>query len=151
MKLVLIVEDEHGAAEVLQLLLESHEYRVVAASNGNEALVLLGAEKPSVILSDFMMPHMNGAELGVQVRRDPLLRDIPFVFVSGTNEAIVKGSFKDYDGFISKPYEVDAMLALLDKLTTNGRLPAATSAEIDDSMRQLLKGIELPPDAKGKA
>ena len=41
MKLILIVEDEHGAAEVLKLLLESREYRVAAAANGDEAIVLL--------------------------------------------------------------------------------------------------------------
>jgi CheY-like chemotaxis protein len=145
MQLILVVEDEHGAAEVLKLLLESHGYRVAAAANGQEAVELLGAEKPSLILSDFMMPHMNGAELGNHVRRDPLLRDIPFVFTSGTNESIVRSAFKDYDGFLSKPYEVDPMLALLNKLVTSGRPIAATTAEIDDSMRQLLKGIELPP------
>jgi hypothetical protein len=67
--------------------------------------------------------------------------------MSGTDESIVRGSFRDYDAFVSKPFEVDALLGLLDKLTTTGRPTAATSAEIDESMRHLLRGIELPPEA----
>lgn len=146
MKLVLIVEDEHGAAEVLQMLLESHDYRVAAAANGEEAIKLLGAEKPALILSDFMMPYMTGAELGIHVRREPLLRDIPFVFMSGTDEAIVRRAFKDYDAFIAKPYEVDQILAILDRLMASGR-PTTTAEDVDVSQDQLLKGIALPPES----
>jgi CheY-like chemotaxis protein len=145
-KLVLIVEDEYGNAEILQLLLEAHGYRVVSAPNGRLALERLADEKPALILSDFMMPYLNGAELGEAVRRDPALRDIPFVFMSATSVDVVQRSFKDYDAFVRKPYEVDALLVLLDKLIAQGRAAAQpSSAEVDESMRQLLKGIRVPP------
>ncbi|URI07233.1 response regulator [Aquincola tertiaricarbonis] len=145
MKLVLVVEDEFGNREVLQLLLEAEGYRVQAASNGKAALALLAAEVPALILSDFMMPTMNGAELGQAVRADPALGLVPFVFMSATSEQVVRQSFRDYDAFLVKPFDIDTMLALVKRLCTQGRPHQPTSQEVGDSMRQLLKGIELPP------
>jgi len=145
MQLILIVEDEYGAAEILQLILEAHGYRVASAANGRAALEQLGGEKPAVIVSDFMMPHMTGAELGVAVRQNPALSEIPLLFISGTNEEVVQKSFGDYDGFLAKPYDVDALLSLLRELASGGRKQRVRSKDVDESMRQLLKGIELPP------
>lgn len=152
-KLVLLVEDEYGNAEVLRLLLEAEDYRVVHAANGRDALDLLSGEKPAVILCDFMMPHMTGGELGQAVRSNPALNDIPFVLLSGTQETVVRASFDDYDAFVAKPFTADSLLKLLDHLVTTGRpKPSPTASEpsgrdgdIDYSMRQLLRGIEIPP------
>lgn len=145
MQLILIVEDEYGAAEILQLLLEAHGYRVTSASNGKAALEQLNGERPSVIVSDFMMPHMNGAELGAAIRQNPALAEVPFLFISGTNEEVVQKSFGDYDGFLAKPYDLDALLTVVRELAAGGRKQRVRSRDVDESMRQLLKGIELPP------
>lgn len=145
MKLVLVVEDEYGNAEVLQLLLESAGYRVATASNGKTAMDLLQGEKPALILSDFMMPTMNGGELGEALRRQPSLAHIPFIFMSATSEEVVRESFRDYDAFLPKPFDVDTLLRLVARLVESGRLPPPSSKAVEDSMRQLLKGIPLPP------
>ena len=145
MQLILIVEDEYGAAEILQLLLEAHGYRVTSASNGKAALEQLHGERPAVIVSDFMMPHMNGAELGAAIRQNPALAEVPFLFISGTNEEVVQKSFGDYDGFLAKPYDLDALLTVVRELAAGGRKQRVRSRDVDESMRQLLKGIELPP------
>ena len=145
MKLVLVAEDEYGHAEILQLVLEGSGYRVVTAANGNVALELLAGEKPALILSDFMMPHCNGAELGNAVRNDPALREIPFVFMSGTSEEVVRRSFTDYDAFLPKPFDTDRLIELLERLIAAGRPVATRDPEVDESMRQLLKGIKVPP------
>lgn len=146
MKLVLIVEDEYGNAEILQLLLEAEGYRVVAASNGQQALDLLrGGEKPALILSDFMMPIMDGGEFGVALRRDAALAHIPFVFVSATSEEVVQRAFHDYDAFLVKPVEIDPLLALVKRLVSDGRQPLASNERAEESMRQVLKGMRVPP------
>lgn len=145
MQLILIVEDEYGAAEILQLILEAHGYRVTSASNGKVALEKLSGERPAVIVSDFMMPYMNGAELGLAIRQNPAWAEIPFLFISGTNEEVVQRSFGDYDGFLAKPYDVDALLSVVGELASGGRKQRVRSRDVDESMRQLLKGIELPP------
>ncbi len=145
MKLILVVEDEHGNAEIVQLLLEASGFRVATASNGKAALELLEGEKPSLILSDFMMPTMNGAELGDAVRRNAALAAIPFIFMSGTSEQVVRQAFRDYDAFVPKPFDVDTLLPLVARLAESGRPAPPSSKEVGDSMRQLLKGIHLPP------
>ena len=153
MKLVLLVEDEYGNAEVLRLLLEAEGYRVAQAGDGREALALLAGEKPAVILSDFMMPHMTGGELGEAVRAAPALKDIPFILLSGTQEDVVRASFKDYNAFVVKPFAAESLLKVLAHLVVSGRpqprLPTGDrdprSEDMDYSLRQLLRGIEIPP------
>ena len=145
MQLILVVEDEYGAAEVLQLMLEAHGFRVASAPNGKAALELLEGEKPAVIVSDFMMPHMNGGELGAAIRDNPSLRDIPFIFTSGTSEDVVRASFKDYDLFLAKPLFVDPLVEAIRRLADHGRPTPAREQDISASMRHLLKGIEMPP------
>ena len=146
MKLVLIVEDEYGNAEVLQLLLEAEGYRVAAASNGQHALDLLrDGEKPALILSDFMMPVMNGGEFGVAVRQDATLAHIPFIFMSATSEEVVRRHFQDYDAFMVKPVEIDPLLDLVKRLIEEGRPQRVDSDLAEESMRQVLKDMRVPP------
>ncbi|MCD2511745.1 response regulator [Comamonas endophytica] len=143
MKLVLVVEDEYGNAEILQLLLEAEGYRVAVASNGQHALqILMEGEKPALILSDFMMPIMNGGEFGQALSQDEALRDIPFVFMSATSQDVVRRVFKGYDAFLVKPIEFESLLLVVERLIARGRQPAA--GQVEDSMRQLLKGIHMP-------
>ena len=142
--LVLIVEDEYGSAEVLQLLLEAEGYRVASAPNGRAALDLLANESPALILSDFMMPIMNGGELGDAVRRNPALSRVPFVITSATDEEIVRRTFRDYDAFMTKPFAVEPLLALVERLVTHGRPSPPNHEAIGESMRHLMRGIDIP-------
>lgn len=144
MQLILVVEDEYGAAEVMELMLEAQGYRVASAPNGRAALELLAGEKPAVIVSDFMMPHMTGAELGVAIRSSAALSDIPFIFLSGTSEDVVQRSFADYDCFVSKPADMESLLSVIGDLL-GGRKPRIDASDVNKSIRHLLKGIEIPP------
>lgn len=145
MKKILVVEDEYGNAEILQQLLEAEGLRVMLASNGKQALQLLRTgEKPALILSDFMMPIMNGGEFGQAVSQDESLREIPFVFMSGTSVDVVRRAFSGYDAFLAKPIEFDSLLRVVTRLIAQGRPASAASARFEDSMRQLLKGIHMP-------
>lgn len=145
MKLILIVEDEYGNAEILQLLLEAEGYRVAVASNGKHALeILRDGEKPALILSDFMMPVMNGGELGQALSQDPTLSQIPFVFMSATSKDVVRRVFSNYDGFVVKPIEFDSLLLVVERLIAQGRPSRPANGQVEESMRHLLKGIHMP-------
>lgn len=145
MKLVMLVEDEYGNAEVMKLLLESEGYRVTSASNGKAALELLAGEKPAAILADFMMPHMTGGELGTALRASPTLSDIPFVMVSGTHESVVRENFADYDAFVPKPFVAEGLLRLLAHFVDKGRTVERRDPEVERTLRRLLQGIRIPP------
>lgn len=131
MKLVMIVEDEYAQAEVLQLLLEAHGYRVALATDGQAALQLCERETPALMLSDFMMPVMNGASLGVTVRCHAALADVPFVIMSGTSEPVVRALFADYDAFLCKPIEPGTALELIARFVTEGRAARFTTERND--------------------
>lgn len=145
MKLVLVVEDEYGNAEILQLLLEAEGYRVAVASNGKQALeILKDGEKPALILSDFMMPVMNGGEFGRAISQDETLSQIPFVFMSATSEDVVRRLFQGYDAFLVKPFDLDSLLLVLKRLLEEDRSPSNPSAQLEESLRHLLRGIRVP-------
>lgn len=145
MKMILVVEDEYGNAEILQLLLEAEGYRVALASNGKQALeILRDGEKPALILSDFMMPIMNGGEFGQAVSQDSALDHIPFVFMSATSQDVVRRVFAGYDAFLVKPIEFDSMLVILKRLMAQGPPTRRANGPVEESMRYLLKGIHMP-------
>ena len=145
MEMILVVEDEYGNAEILQLLLEAEGYRVAVASNGQEALdILQNGEKPSLILSDFMMPVMNGGELGQALSQDRMLSQIPFIFMSGTSQDIVRRVFSGYDAFLVKPIEFDSLLLVVKRLLAAGQPTQAANGQVEESMRHLLRGIHMP-------
>lgn len=145
MKLVLLVEDEFSYSEVIRLLLEGEGYRVITASNGEEALNCLQREKPALILCDFMMPVMHGGELGVAVRRDLRLLNIPFVFVSSSSEQVVRQSFDDYDAFLPKHCEIESLLQLVSRMVEQGRPSGTMCDDVRKTMMRLLKGMEPHP------
>lgn len=144
MHMVLIVEDEYGNAEILQLLLEAEGYRVAVASNGKQALdILRDGEKPALILSDFMMPIMNGGEFGRAIRQDEMLGQIPFVFMTGTSEDVVQRVFDAHDAFLAKPIEVDSLLLVVKRLIEDGRPNQASNDRVEESIRSLLKSVKV--------
>ena len=150
MKLILLAEDEYGSAEILQLLLETEGFRVVVASNGKVALDLLAGEKPALILTDFMMPHATGGELGLAVRANPMLEDIPVIIMSGTHESVVQKVFDDYDAFVEKPYTADALLKLVTHLAVQGRPHPSSAAgradpKLDESLQRFMRRLKMPP------
>jgi CheY-like chemotaxis protein len=87
MRTILIVEDEIDLAESLQLLLARKGYRVVLAYDGRDGLEKAIAEEPDLVLTDLMMPIMDGRELIARLRADPATRRIPVVAMSASHEA----------------------------------------------------------------
>ncbi|KVW94809.1 EAL domain-containing protein [Thiobacillus denitrificans] len=118
---ILIAEDSPTQAEQLQNLLEGHGYRVVVAANGRKALESLRRRKPSLVISDIVMPEMNGYELCKAIKADEALRDIPVILVTTLSDVldIMKGLECGADNFIRKPYEEKYLLARVDYLLMN--------------------------------
>ncbi len=82
MKTLLVVDDEYGIVEVLRLLLADEGYRVLTASDGEQALELMREQAPDAVITDQMMPLMSGAELFRAMRTAPALRKVPVVLIS---------------------------------------------------------------------
>ncbi len=78
----LVVEDSSTQAEHLKYILEKHGYEVAVAKNGKEAIDYLNTNLPSIIISDVVMPEMDGFELCKRVKGDEKLGKIPFVILT---------------------------------------------------------------------
>ena len=89
MAVVLIVDDEFGIMKLLEDVLTDEGHRVLTASNGRQALERAAEEKPALVVTDFMMPIMDGAALVKAMAADARLADIPVVIMSSMPEATV--------------------------------------------------------------
>lgn len=112
---VLLVEDEPGTLTTVALLLEMSGFRVTQASNGERALQQLSRERPDIVLTDFMMPHVNGLELIQAMRAQPALAAIPVILTSAALPADIEPS-KVAQGFITKPYRIEAVIQLIESI-----------------------------------
>ena len=115
---VLIADDIYENRYMLQALLEGNGYRVTATANGVEALAAAMRDAPDIIVSDVLMPKMDGFALCRTWMTEPALRSIPFVFYSGTYTNPEDEQFGLALGarrFLIKPLEPEA---ILQELTT---------------------------------
>ena len=97
MPTILVVEDEFAIAELLEMALTDAGYEVVTAANGRQALEQMAeGPRPDMIITDFMMPVLNGAGLIEAMRADPVYRDIPYVVMSSVPEANVRERVNGY-------------------------------------------------------
>jgi signal transduction histidine kinase len=114
---ILIVEDSKTQVERLQFLLEENNYIVLAAKNGDEALKKIDLFKPDIIISDIVMPKLNGYDLCKSVRMHPTFKDIIFILVSTLTEVedIILGLESGANYIISKPYEDDQLILQLNQ------------------------------------
>ncbi len=113
MHTLLIVDDESSNSEPLEALLQENGYRVFTAVNGQDGLDRMDEVAPELVILDFMMPVMNGGELGRRLRANQATRRIPILMNSGTSEATVRADFSGYDAFLRKPFKIDELLSMV--------------------------------------
>lgn len=110
MRTVLIVEDEWAIADWLEVLLSENGYNILVAGNGREALEILHRQTPDLVLTDFMMPMLDGAGLVAAMQEKPATRDIPVVLMTSLLESAVRDRVAGYRAYLRKPFrEADLM------------------------------------------
>jgi sigma-B regulation protein RsbU (phosphoserine phosphatase) len=110
---LLVVDDEELNREGLTRRLQQHDYQVVAARNGREAIELLGGRRFDLVLLDIMMPGMNGLEVLKFLRRVDSLIDLPIVMVTakGESEDLVEALELGANDYVTKPLDFPVVLA----------------------------------------
>ncbi|MBI3223201.1 MAG: PAS domain S-box protein [Nitrosomonadales bacterium] len=118
---ILIAEDSRTQAEQLLFLLEQHGYRVTVANNGKQALQAAQAQKPTLIISDIVMPEMSGYELCKAIKSDERLSDVPVILVTTLSDPqdVIRGLECGADNFIRKPYDERYLLSRINYLLMN--------------------------------
>jgi two-component system phosphate regulon response regulator PhoB len=110
---VLLVEDEPAQREVLSYNLDAEGFRVVAADNGEDALMLVEEEGPDIIILDWMMPRLSGIEVCRRLKMRPETRGIPIIMLSARAEEVdrIRGLETGADDYVIKPYSVLELMA----------------------------------------
>jgi two-component system, sensor histidine kinase and response regulator len=113
---ILIVDDELNIRETINELLILKNYETKTAQNGQEALDLLDQWTPDLIISDIMMPVMDGQEFQKRVHENKFLSTIPFIFLTAKNETnLMRKCFNaGADDFLSKPFKIDELLKVIE-------------------------------------
>jgi signal transduction histidine kinase/DNA-binding response OmpR family regulator len=116
---ILIVDDNEQNLYMLQFLLQRNGYQIVTARNGQEALEKARAERPDVLITDILMPVMDGFSLCRQWQADDELQEVPFIFYTATytdpqDEALALSL--GADRFIVKPVEPDVFVEMLEEV-----------------------------------
>jgi len=112
---VLIVDDEFGLADITADLLTDRGYDVAIAINGKLGLQSLEQRPADIVLTDLMMPIMDGPELIRRVRANSALAKIPIVLMTALPEAIPQGGGQ-HDAVLVKPYKIVELLSLIESL-----------------------------------
>jgi DNA-binding response OmpR family regulator len=113
-KSILIIDDEPDMLDSLEEAFHFLNYEVTRAKDGQQASEMLARQTPSIILSDYMMPRMNGCELFDWVRSSKNNSKTPFIFMSATPELIT--SIGTY-AVLRKPFEFDALMSKVNLVT----------------------------------
>jgi len=118
---ILIAEDSATQREQLRHLLEEHDYAVVAASDGKEALAAARRRRPTLIISDIIMPELDGYGLCKAVKSDAKLKDVPVILLTTLADPrdILKGLECGADNFIRKPYDEKYLLSRIEYMLMN--------------------------------
>lgn len=113
---VLIVDDEFGLADITADLLREAGYDVALAINGKLGLASLAARPTDLVLTDLMMPVMDGPEMIRQMKATPALAKIPTILMTALPEGIPTGAGALHDAVLVKPYSMGELLEIVQQL-----------------------------------
>jgi DNA-binding response OmpR family regulator len=113
---VLIVDDEFGLADITADLLTEAGYDVALAINGKLGLASLAVRTADIVLTDLMMPVMDGPEMIRRMRADPRFAAIPTILMTALPEAVPHGDAAQHDAVLVKPFSMTELLETIRRL-----------------------------------
>src|SRR4030042_1200128 len=128
---ILIAEDIIPQAMQLQKILEVNGYDAAIAANGREAFQSIGASRPSIVISDIVMPEMDGYELCRQIKSCESYRDISVILMTALSQpqAVIWSLQCGADKFITKPYDEKHLLSTIEHLQLNQNLKSTQEVQ----------------------
>jgi len=136
---ILIVDDEESLRSLIEIYLSNNNYEVISASNGREALEKIDRDKPEIIVSDIMMPEMDGYELLGILKGSAEYSDIPVIMLTSMDEDMDKihGLSAGADDYMTKPFNMEELLLRIEKLLFLKRRIAGAEYRFTESQKLL--------------
>jgi len=129
---ILIVEDSPTQALHLKHILHRHGYTVTLQKNGKDALAYMHENKPTIVISDIMMPEMDGYELCRQIRADSVLKHVPVILLTQLVDPrdVIRGLLSGADNFVTKPYSDTFLISRIQYILANQELRRSSITEM---------------------
>lgn len=131
---LVLVDDEPGLREAVQAYLEDSGFTVHTATNGNEGWELVQRVLPDLVISDVMMPQVDGYQLLKKLRDDPRFQSLPVVFLTArgmTNDRI-QGYDAGCDAYLPKPFDPDELVAIVKNILGRQRAAQVGSGDLEN-------------------
>jgi CheY-like chemotaxis protein len=120
---ILCVEDEALMLDLLRHFLEKAGYEFLGARDGLEALVIMRSEQPDLVLLDLMLPEVDGAEVLLQKKEEPAIRDIPVIAVTALTSPFDQLMWKrrtELKDYVTKPFKRQELLDTIERVLAGG-------------------------------
>ncbi len=119
---ILVTDDEPNIVRLIQVNLERQGFQVETASNGAQALEKIRANRPDLLVSDVMMPEMDGFELLSNIRRDPALENLPVIMLTAKaqDRDVLEGYTRGADMYLTKPFNPIELVTFAKRLLQSG-------------------------------
>lgn len=138
---VLLVDDEPGLRDAVQAYLEDSDFTVEVAPNATEGWQKLQQNPPDLVITDVMMPQVDGYQFLKQMREDPRFKAMPVVFLTarGMTKDRIQGYNAGCDAYLSKPFDPDELVAIVENLLERRAATDKTTdgTNLDEIARQL--------------
>lgn len=138
---ILVVDDDFGTRLSISDYLELSGYKVITANDGQEGLIMVNKHHPDLIVTDIIMPQINGYELVRRVRQEAEFRLLPVILLTArtqTQERIL-GYQSGCDIYLPKPFELEELAAAISNLLERSRI---IQSEYQLSLQKNLKGAD---------
>lgn len=140
---IFLIEDDDTLVQNLKIFLEMNEYKFLSASNGKEAIDMLSnlETQPDLIISDIIMPEMDGYDFYMKVTENSEWARIPFFFLSGKAEPddVRFGKILGANDYITKPFKAKELLQRIEKTIKKNKKIRDTSKIIEEELKEILK------------
>jgi len=132
---ILIVEESLSQAEQLKHILEQHDHKVSVEHNAQLALAAMRQGKPQIVISDVLLPEMDGYALCREIKADENLKDVPVILLTSLSDTkdIIRGMECGADNFVTKPYDEKLLMSRIEYIVLNRelRVGAGTQTGLD--------------------
>lgn len=128
---ILVIEDDDIVARTIERSLRGEEFRVTLANSGVEGLKTARRRPPDLVILDIIMPGMDGYAVCREMRSDPILEDVPILFLTAKikNEDKIAGFKAGADDYLSKPFNIDELILRLRAILRRARFPVPANGD----------------------
>jgi two-component system phosphate regulon response regulator PhoB len=115
-KSVLVIEDDADILSTVENVLTFNNFEVTGLTHTNDILESIRQHQPDLVLTDYMLPGMNGGKICQTIKATPETKHIPVILISAYHRQAIKLANFNYDAYIPKPFDIDKLVNTINKL-----------------------------------